>query len=1106
MITGARYAPDGNRALCFRVTEAPAGWKLEERHASGGARFVRDIGIPAAVQHSPERKKKQPRQPSPPASPAARVETLSPDQLDAAYTKFIAKLSLLSLDRIELRRRGLSDVEIDRRQFCTMPGPGSRASLAAELALELGDEFVSVPGFGFKDEKPTIFGAAGIAIPVRNVAGQVVALIVRARKPSEHGKYTALSSKKHGGNSLGSPPHIPLGVTGPLDVLRVAEGHLKSDVIASLDSTPTISCGGVSNYRSGIGLAKELGAKTLRMAFDADASTNGEVARNLLAALQLAKAEGLGVELERWNIEDGKGLDDLLAAGKKPELLAGEEAMVAAIEIAKAAGVDPSSVSQPGEELVERVRTVLGDADKSAIFEDEDLLQEIAALQCTNRRLFSRIRAMVQQAKVPIKNFDFVIKKLAEAAAKEQPPELARDETGGYFEEDSCICRTKNTVDGPVTVQLCNFTACIVDETTRDDGAETRILLGIVGKLRGGRSLRRIEVPAEKFSELKWVVSEWGSDAIIFPNEFRALPAAIQLLSQSNRTDTSHPKQRRTVYEHTGLRNLNGRMVYLHAGGMISGIEDGTNKNASVELPPPLSEYRLPEPPTGEALVAAILASLKMLNLTHARITYPLLAAVFRAVLGPCDFSLSLVGSTGVGKSELAALTQQHFGAYFNARKLPAGWSSTDNANERLAFQAKDAVLVIDDFAPTGSTQDVNRYHRGAERIFRAQGNNIGRGRMRHDGTLRPPTPPRGLIISTGEDYCRSHSIRARQLMLEVVDGDINFKENSLLVELQQNAAAGLNAAALAGFLAWLLPKYDRIIAEQKRLVPEIRAQASSSRQHARTPGIVAELMFAFRLFLKFALHSRAITEDQRDLLKVQCWEALLAAADSQRSHQIASDPAKTFIGLLHSALGTCRVHLADFHTVGSPENPESRGWRRPPNSRHADEWEPQGQRIGWADGDNIYLDRDAAYGAMQKFAQEQGQSIPISCFKLCKMLKEQKLLATVDEDRGTNTVRHWIHGERRPVLHLLATARTTYDEDLPQSPQATDKLVGSDGDSALGQSQTHLGQVPGQDLNAQSPQEIAENKDQNNERGEGGDFEIGRDGVSKYEEYEFAS
>ena len=82
-----------------------------------------------------------------------------------------------------------------------------------------------------------------------------------------------------------------------------------------------------------------------------------------------------------------------------------------------------------------------------------------------------------------------------------------------------------------------------------------------------------------------------------------------------------------------------------------------------------------------------------------------------------------LVGPTGSGKSELAALAQQHYGAGLDARHLPGNWSSTENALESLAFVVKDALVVVDDFAPTGRQYDVQAMHRKADRLFRAQGN-----------------------------------------------------------------------------------------------------------------------------------------------------------------------------------------------------------------------------------------------------------------------------------------------------------------------------------------------------------------------------------------------
>ena len=98
----------------------------------------------------------------------------------------------------------------------------------------------------------------------------------------------------------------------------------------------------------------------------------------------------------------------------------------------------------------------------------------------------------------------------------------------------------------------------------------------------------------------------------------------------------------------------------------------------------------------------AVRASLRCLSLAPDRISFPLLAAVYRAPFGGVDFSVFLAGKTGVFKTALAALCQQHFGAEMDASRLPANFASTGNAVEALAFHAKDALLVVDDFAPTG--------------------------------------------------------------------------------------------------------------------------------------------------------------------------------------------------------------------------------------------------------------------------------------------------------------------------------------------------------------------------------------------------------------------
>jgi hypothetical protein len=290
-----------------------------------------------------------------------------------------------------------------------------------------------------------------------------------------------------------------------------------------------------------------------------------------------------------------------------------------------------------------------------------------------------------------------------------------------------------------------------------------------------------------------------------------------------------------------------------------------------------------------------------MLNsLAPDRINFPLLAMVFRAVLGNCDFSGHLAGPTGVFKSELATLCQQHYGTGLDSRNLPGSWSSTGNSLEGLAFAAKDALLVVDDFAPTGSATEVQRYHREADRLLRAQGNHAGRGRMRYDGSLRAAKPPRGLILSTGEEVPRGQSLRARLLTLEVSPGDVSTER---LTACQRDAAAGLYAQTLAGFVRWLAPRFETVRSQLRAEAAGLREKARADGQHARTPGIVSDLILGLRYFLAFARDTGAVTPAQAEALERRGWAALLEAADSQAEHLWAAEPTRQFLRLLSARL-----------------------------------------------------------------------------------------------------------------------------------------------------------------------------------------------------------
>lgn len=552
-------------------------------------------------------------------------------------------------------------------------------------------------------------------------------------------------------------------------------------------------------------------------------------------------------------------------------------------------------------------------------------------------------------------------------------------------------------------VQLANYRAAVVTNIRLDDGIETKREFEIVSELMG-RHLR-FTIGASEFASMDWPIERMGSGAITYPNQREYARTAIQSLSMS--------AEERCIYTHTGWRNVDGRWLFLHAGGAIGGA--GAASDINVRLLDPVSSFELRLPAGRDKLALALKASLRLVDLGPASISFPLLAATCRAVFGDADFSLHLAGETGAFKSEVAALHQQHFGASMNRLHLPGAWSSTGNAIETLAFHVKDALLVVDDFAPQGSANDVAKYHAAADRVFRAAGNRAGRGRLDSTAALREPKPPRALILSTGEDIPRGHSVRARLLILELPKGAIKA---SVLTECQKDAQAGSYAEAMGGFVQWLAGQYEDRRDTFVRKVADCRSRALPTAAHARTPEIAANLQAALELYLDFAVHAGVLNAIERDSLASRCWGALSEAAAAQAKHQAATEPTVLFLAVLRSLLASGKAHLAS-RTGGQPDkDPGACGW-----IDNTGTWERRGECIGWVEAGDIYLEPTTAYRAVHVAANAAGEGLPVSEQTLRKRLHEKGLLASVDATRQTLTVRKTVNGSLMPVLHLLRDA-----------------------------------------------------------------------------------
>ncbi len=613
----------------------------------------------------------------------------------------------------------------------------------------------------------------------------------------------------------------------------------------------------------------------------------------------------------------------------------------------------------------------------------------------------------------------------------------------------------KQGLGNPEIVRLTNFAAKISAEVIEDDGIDERRVFELATYLKD--RAKSFRIPAEKYTTMNWVTEQLGASAIVYPGNGTRdhARAAVQLLS-GEITETVR-------FTHLGWRKIADKWFYLHAGGAIGA--EGAVEGIDVAITDALSGYLLPPPPEGEDLIRCVRTSLEILEVAPPAITVPLLAAPYRAVIGGVDHSLYIAGPTGAGKSVLAAFVQQHFGTSMDGRHLPAGWSSTGNALELLAFLAKDAVLTVDDFVPTGSAADVAKLNRDAERLFRGQGNQAGRQRMTADATLRQGKPPRGLVLSTGEDSPRGQSLRARLLILEVDPSDIDWARVGIC---QRSAADGVYARTLAGFIRWLAPRYDQVRSGLPARIRDFRSAAYTSNLHRRVPEIVANLAIGLASFLEFAHQAGAFTVEQCEEYWATWWASLMEPAAKQAKHQAATEPARRFLTLLGAALSSGQAHLSD-EEGNAPVDPDAWGWRRHTSTLagySVDEWHPQGPRVGWIDADNVYLDPEAAYGAAQQLGARTGEPLLISSQTLRKRLKEQKFLASVDEATGTLTVRRKHAGQQRRVLHIHLSSLgmsespsiSSISTDTTPPPWRQAETAGKMQDSSI----PMLGQMPG--------------------------------------------
>lgn len=557
-------------------------------------------------------------------------------------------------------------------------------------------------------------------------------------------------------------------------------------------------------------------------------------------------------------------------------------------------------------------------------------------------------------------------------------------------------CTYKITDDGE-RLLIANFEARIIREVRMVDGINTETSLTIRGKQKKG-ALPDVTVPGNNFHTMTWVMQLWGTSCIIYPiaNVRDDLRAAIQTESNA---------EVKTIYRYIGWNDTAEGRQYLHKGGAITA--KGNDPNVTVTLPAELSRYDIKGKVSEKE---AFLASIDLLHIMPPEIGWVMWTATFTPLLGPVDFAVHVTGRTGSFKSEMMSLWQSHYGDGMDARHLPGSWSSTANALEAQAYFAANAVFVVDDFVPTGTTWQQKSYQTNADKLIRAQGNQAGRARLTDTSHLQQTYYPRGIIFSTGEDTPEGHSVRARMMIMELSPGDIT-PENLTLGQMSRSKYQ----SAVFHIIKHICNEGSKN-GELESEADEIRNNHLSI-GHTRTPGIIGRLVATGRWLLRYAHKKKILTAKEIEEYEGEMVRWIVICGEKQKVFLETADPIEIFKSGLRQTLGANISHLRTYNG-GIPPKPVMMGWSVDNIHEDPPTYRSHGPCIGWVrrDKNELYLEINLGYNAVKKAC---GNDLTLSKQTLLKRLKDASLITRIDEGRGRNTVRLVCDGHLRQVMVL---------------------------------------------------------------------------------------
>lgn len=559
-----------------------------------------------------------------------------------------------------------------------------------------------------------------------------------------------------------------------------------------------------------------------------------------------------------------------------------------------------------------------------------------------------------------------------------------------YEVDGNCLYLIVKDKHGQTRKRLCNFAPYIIEQVTKNNGADCATWITLGGTREDGEALPSITIRGTELGSFDWLIDRWGADCYleVTNNAREHVRVAIQ--------KTAKNAKKTTIYTVTGWRKLYDGWHYLMPG----------DDEISVELPGKPQAYHM-ERNFSYCDIATAGGMLEQLAAPE-EVTYTILSHVFSSPLkhflkmAGCEpkFILWLVGKTGSCKSSLSAVMLSFFG-YFTGTTLPMSFRDTANSINEQAYMIKDAPVVIDDFHPC-DPKEQTKMNATAQNLIRNYGDHSGRARLSARCELMSAHPPQGNAIVTAEfspDIGESGT--ARCFTIELNPGDVDLQT---LSSLQTLAADGTLQRCGFAYTEWLRECFlcdeetvQQFVKALRTLFEKYRSEFRSSNtfSHGRVAENVAWLRMGFHFFLMFLDHHLCYGEAYLAQMEERFKEILYRIAHRQSSAINLDKPTHLFLRKFYAMLESGQVFLKNRESLAP------------------DEFQP-GVCVGYYDTERMYFFADQVHKLVRKQCNDQGENFTISCRSLLKALAEEGLIETTN---GENTRSMHLDGKSRRVV-----------------------------------------------------------------------------------------